>query len=316
MSISKMSDMDLVTSFSELIVEEQENLLAQLEHLAELDRRKLFFEYPSLRAYLIHEKHLDEWSAERRIRAARALRRMPALKPLLDSGKLNLSLLELGLGCAHREQLSDGDAVGLLREISGQSCASAKRHIAARYPSTYELPKDRVTPLNGEYSEVRFTAPHELLDQLEEIRGLLAHSHPSATFAGLIGEMAKEYRSRHHPTERAKRASARQEKKESLNGPLKSPTATRVDLLQTDRRTPTQPITHALIRRDDYRCAYVDPITRKPCLSTRGLEIDHRRPWYRGGKTELSNLRFLCAGHHSRISFLEFGESAKYRKPP
>jgi hypothetical protein len=314
MSISKMSDMELVASFSDLVIEEQGNLMAQLEHIAELDRRKLFFEYPSLRAYLVYEKGLDEWNAERRIRAARALRRLPALNALLESGKLNLSLLELGLGCVHREQLSDEATMDLLRAISGLSCARAKRHIAANYPSTYDLPKDRVTPLNAEYSEVRFAAHQKLLDQLEEVRGLLAHSHPGMTFSGLFEELVSEYRLRHHPVEKAKRAWARRkrEKKGIPSEPVESPTATRAEAPEIERRRPTQPIIHALVR-EGYRCSYVDPVTQKLCLSRHGLEIDHRQSWSRNGKTELRNLRFLCKGHHSRVSFLEFGESVKYR---
>jgi hypothetical protein len=137
---------------------------------------------------------------------------MPALRPLLETGKLNLSLLELGLGCAHREQLSIEETLDLMHSISGQTCTQAKR-----------------------------------------------------------------------------------EKKESTTESVEAPTATRA-------RAP--------------RCAYVDPITQKPCHSTRGLEIDHRQSWYRGGKTELSNLRLLCRGHHARISFLEFGESAKFWRRP
>ena len=51
------------------------------------------------------------------------------------------------------------------------------------------------------------------LDQLDDIRGLIAHAHPGIKLADLIELMATEYRLRHHPEEKAKRAWARQEKK-------------------------------------------------------------------------------------------------------
>jgi hypothetical protein len=80
-------------------------------------------------------------------------------------------------------------------------------------------------------------------------------------------------------------------------------------------RTANKAMIHAMIRQQGYRCAYVDPQTGKKCLSTYGLEKDHIQAWSKGGKTELMNLRFLCPGHHRRVSFLEFGESSKYFKP-
>jgi hypothetical protein len=40
-------------------------------------------------------------------------------------------------------------------------------------------------------SEVRFVADQALLDQLKQIKGLLAHKNSDMTLAELIGEMAK-----------------------------------------------------------------------------------------------------------------------------
>src|SRR3954454_22110609 len=106
MTLTNLSDADLIAHFQNLIVDEREKLVLQLEHIAELDRRKLFFHYSSLRAYLVEEHGMEEWNAERKIRAARMLRRLPEVKEKLESGNLNLSLLEIAQGCAHREKLS------------------------------------------------------------------------------------------------------------------------------------------------------------------------------------------------------------------
>ena len=94
-TLSNLSDEDLIAGFQDLVISEQEQLVLQLEHLAELDRRKLFREYSSLRAFLIGEFGMDEWLAERRIRAARLLARFPGLREKLWAGKLNLSLVEI-----------------------------------------------------------------------------------------------------------------------------------------------------------------------------------------------------------------------------
>jgi len=61
-----------------------------------------------------------------------------------------------------------------------------------------------VRELTAELSEVRFVAPNDLLEKLDEIRGLLAQAHPHLSMADLIDVLATDYRERHHPEERAR----------------------------------------------------------------------------------------------------------------
>ena len=57
-------------------------------------------------------------------------------------------------------------------------------------------------------------------------------------------------------------------------------------------------IKRAVWERDQGRCSYVDPATGRRCTSRHLLQIDHIRPWARGGGTEPDNLRLLCHAHH------------------
>ncbi|MCM2278904.1 MAG: HNH endonuclease [Oligoflexia bacterium] len=186
-------------------------------------------------------------------------------------------------------------------------------------------------------SEVRFAATEELLEKLEDVRGLLAHSHPGLSMGELIDVLATEYRERHHPEEKARRAKARLEVRtkakleegrksaeetqamlekhaaeqqvgKQSTETLKTPTAPEV----LDRRAPPKPLQHELIWKQGYQCAYIDPSTQKRCQSKHALQVDHQVPWSLGGKTILDNVRLLCPGHHQRVSFLQFGESSKY----
>jgi hypothetical protein len=59
-----------------------------------------------------------------------------------------------------------------------------------------------------------------------------------------------------------------------------------------------KPVRRHLIRRDQARCAYVDPLTKRQCGETRHLEFDHVQPFARGGETIEANLRMLCANHN------------------
>ena len=333
MMLTELSDVELVTRFQDLVIEEQEKLASQLLHLAELDRRKLFFHYASLRAYLVAEHGLEEWVAERRIRAARMLKRFPSLHGKIETGQINLTLLEIAQSCAHREKLSDPELSEILEAICGMSCRAARREIACRYPqSSEEMPYDRIRPLTAELSEVRFVASEKLLEKLEEIRGLLAHSHPKLSFGELIDHLASDYRERHHPEEKARRAKERAERKEAgeknekkqenATEIVKTPTAELLDLktqesvsVSSEKRTFSNSVKHQLTIQEGYQCRYVDPVTNQRCQSSFGLESDHVQAWALGGKSELANARYLCAHHHRRISFLQFGDCSKYFKP-
>jgi 5-methylcytosine-specific restriction endonuclease McrA len=303
--LSEMNDDELTSRFSDLLIEENERFVLHLEFLVELERRKLFYSYPSLWAYLVHEKKMDNTVAERHIRASKILVRFPWVKEKIESGRLNLSLLDMAQVVANREKLSDEDFSEVLHAVSGMSYKKARRAIAAMYPESLEILRDHIRPLTDELSEVRFAAPHELIEKLEEIRGLLAHSHPGASLAKLIDVLASEYRERHHPEEKAKRAEARKKEKEPTQKDQAPPTS----------RVPSQLMIHALVLRDGYRCSYRDPSTGRSCGSKHALQIDHVVSWARNGKTELENLRFLCANHHRRVSFLEFGEGSNYFRP-
>jgi len=187
MTLFKLTDSELIASFKDAVVEERENFVQQLEHIMELDRRKLFFEHASLWAYLIEEVGMEDSAAERKIRASRLLKRFPEIKELLAAGKLNISLLELALGCANREKLNDAGLRDVMMAIVGMSCKKAKREIASLFPrSSEDLPHDRILPLNDDYSEVRFTASHSLLEKLDEVRGLLSQTQVKAQGESLV----------------------------------------------------------------------------------------------------------------------------------
>ncbi|MCM2277907.1 MAG: HNH endonuclease [Oligoflexia bacterium] len=263
---------------------------------------------------------MEEWRAEQRVRAARLLKRIPEIKIGLESGKLNFTLLEIAQGCACREKLSDPELAELLAEICGMSCSQAERETARRFPDSVKVPRDRIRPLTENLSEVRFVATEELLEKLQDVRGLLAHSHPGLSMGELIDVLATEYRERHHPEEKARRAKARKDAKLGMQPTelaerqptemIKTPTAPKVLV----RRAPSQPLQHELIRKHGYQGAYIDPSTHKRCQSKHALQVDHQTPWSLGGITSLENLRFLCPNHHRRVSFLQFGESARYFK--
>jgi hypothetical protein len=251
-------------------------------------------------------------------------------------------------GCAQREKLGDDEFKELLGTISGMSCRAAKKEVACRFPESLDLPRDKIRPITAEFSEVTFVASQGLLDKLEEIRGLLVHSNPNMKFGELIDHIATDYRVRHHPEEKMKRAEERAAKKNQSEGVGESPTAPRMEAYEEkksqsegvsesptakwveivsespavpgvptasmEKRSATAAVIRELIKRDGLQCTYVDPVTKQRCFSKHGLEKHHVHVWSKGGATTLENLSFLCINHHARVSFLEFGEKSHYSK--
>ena len=67
--------------------------------------------------------------------------------------------------------------------------------------------------------------------------------------------------------------------------------------------------------RDKGRCTYVGG-NGKRCGSTQALQIDHIKPFTRGGNNGVSNLRLLCAKHNRLAAQETFGEEFMKRFRP
>src|SRR6266516_4098558 len=92
-SLSHVSDRDLLRNLASLVAQDRNTIAELLAHIAEVDARRLYVPagFPSMFLYCVHELHLSEEAARKRIHAARAARRFPAIFSAVAAGRLHLS---------------------------------------------------------------------------------------------------------------------------------------------------------------------------------------------------------------------------------
>src|SRR5881396_4164040 len=96
-TLTHLSDAVLLRDLAALVAQDHTTTAALLAHIAEVDARKLYLPaaYPSMHAYCVHEFHLSEDSAYRRITAARVARQFPAVFEAVADGRLSLTAVGL-----------------------------------------------------------------------------------------------------------------------------------------------------------------------------------------------------------------------------
>src|SRR5438876_5330298 len=92
-SLTHLADPVLLRDLAVLVARDRTTTAALLAHLAEVDARRLYLPaaYPSMYEYCLGELRLSEEAARKRIHAAGAARRFPAIFSHLADGRLHLS---------------------------------------------------------------------------------------------------------------------------------------------------------------------------------------------------------------------------------
>ena len=290
-----------------------------LGYLAEVEERRLDLKagYSSMFDFCKTKLHLSSSEAHRRLLGARLMRLFPMIAPLLETGAINITALEL-----LRHHLTEENHRELLAEASFKTKEEIQELLARRYPRPdvpdsvrkvpercpetplllggaaearelrLESPRPRgrsaSEPLSPGRYAVSFTASAELRDKLELAKNLMSHSNPALDLAVVI--------------ERAVDLLLEKLEKKKLgktDRPRKGREAKHGAVTQAARRAATE--------RDGVRCAWVDPKTGRRCNARAFLEIDHVTAKALGGSGEPGNVRWLCHAHNRLHAEQTFG---------
>lgn len=148
-SLARVSDTELTRGLAALVSQDRITTAMLLAHIAEFDERRLYLPaaYPSMHAYCVGELRLSEDAAYKRITAARAARRFPAIFDAVADGRLSLTAVQL-----LAPHLTDSNSADLLRAAAGRTNAAIQELFAARAPQSESIPLMTVVTTSGPQS--------------------------------------------------------------------------------------------------------------------------------------------------------------------
>ena len=330
---SHYSDGRLLSRLQTLIARGNVNTAEVLACIAEVDDRKLYLAagYPSMFTYCVAVLHLSEEAAFKRIHAARAARRFPALFKAVAAGRLHLSavvLLAPHLTDENAEQLIAAathkskaqiehllaqcfprpDVLAWVQEMPAPSAPDPEPHdpgASQHAPGRVEVlaaPAQRApsTPRPMDRSTVK-----PLSSQSFEVCFTFSKSaHEKLQYALELLSHQVSPRDFAAVFERALDALIPQLEKRKFAATSK-PRKPNPRKSTSSRHIPAH-VKRAVWERDQGQCTFVSDTGRR-CEARSRLEFDHVQILARGGEASVAGIRLRCRSHNQYTAECTFG---------
>jgi 5-methylcytosine-specific restriction endonuclease McrA len=268
MNLKNLTDESLHNGAQKFALAEQEALINLLRHLLEIDRRRLF---STFKCGSLFEYVVSELNYPE----DRAVRRISAMRLLRDVPEIE-------------KQVTDGD-LSLTNIVMAQTLFAKERKAGNEYTSEQKIKvlsslenqstreaKKIIREINPELSQkppaLDFNSieDEELRKKLLRVKGKYAHTNPNMTLTELLHKMCDN----------------------EIAEQMKSPAAPRVNSEAHAKRT--------VWNRDSGTCVN--------CSSTYAVQIEHRTPQAKGGKSTVENMCVLCRSCNQRRAIEEYGD--------
>lgn len=278
MTLSKLTSSDLIISAESAIKLERKATVAVLEHLREIEKRKLYFKYgySSLFAMVTKKFGYSEASAQRRINSMRLIRDMPEAADKIASGELSLSVAaSVQTFFREKKGMPLAEKRDVISVCANQSARKVEKELAARHPEKEKRESTRYTKSDRLRMSVNIS--EDLFAKLETSK----YKNGFTCLEDLL----------HYYVDR-----------DLAESPcIQKATSTPTSEVKTRY---ISKITQKIVikRNSEKKCEYVDPVTKIRCSETTGLQYDHQIPHSKGGPNIADNLRQLC-GPHNRYAW-------------
>jgi hypothetical protein len=254
LNIKDLSDEALWARLPVLAATERTTMAVLIEHLVELDERRLCVGkgFPSLFEYCVHALRFSEGESYRRIRAVRAVRKRPGLLRMLEDGSLSLSALVLlhphldtphgdealqrakGLGARQLERLlaeygTAPVARDMMRFVGMETAAPAVTLPVLAEAPTFPISASAASevsqgapakesipePVQRKLVRIGFTADEGLHRMVLHAQQLMRHKYPNGSLEGIFGDALKLLIEKKDPGVRAEAAAKRRARRAS-----------------------------------------------------------------------------------------------------
>ncbi len=314
MSTVKLTNQELELRLKDFVSKERFLLHIILDHIKEVDRRKLYLEraYSSLYEYLVKELGYSGSAAIRRQEAARMIVQIPELGHKIQSGSINLTqICELSRAIKLKEKLKYKETLDkktsrisliekyqIISNIEGKSNFETQQIISNSL--SLPLKKYDVERSQKDQSmrlEITFTKDQyaKLLQCKEQAAQALIQKNENPTWGSVLTYLSEHYlkinKSEVSTTSSQLRPSSSTQHSSS-SSPISRPTthlnlpaskthgSMESRLHKPSNKQParvTKEVRNYIINRD-LNCQYKDPQTQKKCRSTFALQVDHKIP--------------------------------------
>jgi len=306
MELKDYKDSMLLAQIKVFIQAERDQVIKILQHLREIDRRKLYCDlgYRSLFDYAVSELRYSEGQASRRIQAMRLIKEIPEIEAKIAAGDLSLSNVQQAQSLFRELQsnnprliVAKTQKMQVLSKLENKSVREGHRELIKLHPIA-ALPKEQERLINASTTEVKFLMSDKLKTKLDEVRSLLGSRKVRMSYAALFDAMSEL-------SVEALKAKRFGKKRAAPGGSPQGQVVKKSSTLATSaapaktQRQPSKALQHAVWLRDRGRC--------RNCGSTHNLNYDHIKPVALGGETTIENLRLLCFHCNQRASIKTYG---------
>ncbi|MGZ3826153.1 MAG: HNH endonuclease [Bdellovibrio sp.] len=315
--LSKISNSDLEFQLKNLVAKERKLLHFILEHIKEVDVRKIYLEraYSSLYEYLVKELGYSGSAAMRRLEAARLLKEVPALAEKIQEGSVNLSQIgELSRALKEKEKtcgikVSRAQKEELVAIITGKTTQETQKELSL---ALEVQPKNHDSQRMQQDESIRLeiTLTKEQYQKLMTCKDLAAaslfQSQKDSSLGSLIEVLCDHYLVKKIKPEadvssaQTQRQTQRQTKTTGTKNGVKftAKTVSETERVKKSRFNKTlTPKTRKAVLSRDLCCQFKDHNTGRQCRSTYALQVDHKTSRWAGGDHSIENLQVLCFQH-------------------
>lgn len=283
MVLTNLSNQELVTKAKFISAEERRLVSELLHYLVEIEKKRLFamYGYSSMFEFVTKELGYSEASAHRRISAMRLMIDNPEIETKIKEGKVSLSGASKLYVFLQQEKKTNKvyspiEKKELLTKIENKSIRDVEKIFKTISP-VVELPKEKEKSLSPTKTQIQFNADQKLMEKLKKIRATLGRHTFNLTYEDMFNKMCDMV------LEKLEKVEQKQKPKTTTSG--------------ESRYIPVS-IKQEIIKRDDFQCTFISPITGVRCGAKTNLEFDHIHPFSLGGSSTLDNMRCLCKAHN------------------